>query len=103
MYSLFAAIRLIFRSAVTPTATATAATMRTAAAILTATGRSANQPDRRGVGGEGVSVVTSIRPEVVKRGRHRDVVTQRLLSFQEHAQRLSDYGFANRDVYGRSA
>src|SRR3954454_13886656 len=62
MYSLFAAIPLIFTRAVTPTATATAATMSTAEAIFTATGRLANQPDRRDVGGEGVSIDTSNRP-----------------------------------------
>src|SRR3954463_11328853 len=103
MYWLFACIPLIFTRAVTPTATATAATMRTAAAILTATGRLANQPARRGVGGEGVSLVTSIRPKVVIPGATPVVVTRGLLSFHGHARGLSAYGFTNRDVYGRSA
>src|SRR6478735_8944769 len=98
MYSLFAAIPLIFTRAVMPTATATAATMRTAAAILTATGRLTNQPDdRRGVGGEGASVDTQT-VLVARSWRHPDVVTRGLLSLHDHVRGLSVYGFINRDV-----
>src|SRR6476661_7294081 len=94
----FAAPASIFMSAVTPAATATAATMRTAEAILTATGRLANQPaDRRGVGGEEASVDTQT-VLVARSWRHPDVVTRGLLSLHDHVRGLSVYGFINRDV-----
>src|SRR5690349_23063088 len=61
-YRPLAAIVFILISAVTPTATATAATMRTVAAILTDTGRLANQPGARPARAGEESVLTGFTP-----------------------------------------
>src|SRR4051812_43479673 len=74
MVSAFSATAVIFMSAVTPTTIATAATTATDVAIFSRTGRSANQPARRGAAGEGGEAVTSHRPGV-ESGCHRDVGT----------------------------
>src|SRR6476659_8737462 len=62
MLSALAETEPILTTAVAPTETATAARMTTDVPIFTRTGRSANQPSRRGVAGVGAGEVTSNRP-----------------------------------------
>src|SRR3954453_7782166 len=74
MYRPFAAMVFILNRAVMPTATATAATMSTAEAILTDTGRLANQPGDRPVFFEGATVLMEVllgRRDDVARGSRR--------------------------------
>src|SRR3954452_11555521 len=99
MVSALPATAPILASAVSPTTIATTATIITDVTIFTRTGRSANQPARRGPAGEGREAVTSNRPGV-EPGCHRDLVTTKGCDYGLRSEPLPDCRGRNCDVQG---